>query len=155
MDTRHFETTVEISVTPVYHSEPPLITVQGFDLTWHDYLDQPRIFVFDKVCSPGQFVFSVELLNKKDSDTIPDQGLDKAVTIDWIAINGIKDQKFLWKSEYRPIYPEPWFSQQSPRPAPCLYSQNYIGWNGVWSLAVDVPAFLWIHDAQGLGWVFE
>lgn len=155
MDIRHYDTTVEISLTPIFHADPPLITVTGFDQHRHGPLSHSQIFAFNRSCSPGAYVFTVEFSNKRDEDTVPDRGLDKAVQIDWISINGIKDQRFVWQGAYQPIYPEPWFSQQWPRPEKIIKGQSYLGWNGVWSLTIDVPAFRWIHQTQDLGWIFE
>jgi len=155
MDTRYFDTKVELSITPIYHDEPPLIKVIGFDQPWNSYLEQPQVFTFNQRCRAGLYTFEIQLLNKKDSDTIADQGLDKAVTIDWIAINGIRDQKFIWKGQYSPEYPEPWYGQQDPKPPKVMSGHTYLGWNGRWTLDVTVPAFVWVHQTLDLGWIYD
>jgi hypothetical protein len=155
MDTRYFDTKIEISVTPIYHSEAPLIKVSGLDQPYHDYLEQPRVFSFNRRCGRGPYAFEIGLLNKKDSDTVPDQGLDKAITIDWVSINGIQDQRFVWKGQYCPDYPEPWYGQQDPKPQPVLWGHTYLGWNGQWRLEIQVPAFEWMHQVLDLGWIYD
>jgi hypothetical protein len=155
MDTRLYDTRIEISVTPIYHDEAPLIKISGFDQHWHDCLEVPRVFTFERRCSQGPCSFVIEFLNKKDSDTIPDQGLDKAITIDWISINGIRDQAFVWQGRYQPRYPEPWHSQQDPAPPETLQGHTYLGWNGQWKLEIEVPAFAWMHRTLDLGWIYD
>jgi hypothetical protein len=97
----------------------------------------------------------VELLNKIDADTVPDKGLDKAVIIESVSFFGISDPKFAWTGVYEPKYPEPWYSEQAVRPDAVLKNHNYLGWNGVWSIQIQVPAFLWMHQLLGLGWIYN
>jgi hypothetical protein len=55
---------------------------------------------------------SVELLNKQDSDTVADLGLDKAVIVESVSFFGIKIPSLFGLVVYEPIYPEPWASEQ-------------------------------------------
>ena len=97
---------------------------------------------------------TVELLNKTNDDTRPDSGLDKAVIIESISFFNITDNRFIWLGEYRPEYPEPWYSEQTVRPEPLLKNHTYLSWNGKWTLTFDVPVFTWIHRVQNLGWIY-
>lgn len=155
MITETYQTTIDLTIQPVWHEQPPLIRVKCFDQCLQTYIDETRTFSFRRDASPGKFDISLEFLNKQDSDTVIDQGLDKAVIIQSVAVNGIRDQKFIWIAEYRPEYPEPWYSQQDTVPPAILIGQTYLGWNGTWSLRFAVPAFQWIHQVKSLGWVFE
>jgi hypothetical protein len=144
---------LEIHLRPVWHNEPPEILI-GIDNEFEQttlYTD--KIFHY-KFNASGSATLCVELINKTDADTIPDQGLDKAIVIESISFYGIVDPQFVWVGEYRPIYPEPWASTQ-PDLKPVLTNHNYLGWNGQWTLTFDVPVFTWIHKVQNLGWIYD
>jgi hypothetical protein len=109
-------------------------------------------FESDSLCE-----LSVEFLNKQDSDTVPEQGLDKAVMIESVSFFGITDPKFVWAGIYTPNYPEPWATQQRSQGivlAPQLKSHNYLSWNGKWALTFTMPVFTWVHKTQDLGWIY-
>lgn len=146
---------VKLSVTlrPVWHQDSPLIRI-GIN---EDYdtvsLRQNTTFDFDLETSETCELI-IEFLNKKDSDTVPDQGHDKAVVIDSVSFFGITDPRFVWAGVYEPRYPEPWYSQQISKPKQFLVGHTYLGWNGKWRLTFDVPVFTWIHQTQNLGWIY-
>jgi hypothetical protein len=149
---------VKLSLTlePVWHQEPPkVITGIGANVTELELKNTTTVnfeFVSDRSCE-----LVVEFCNKKDTDTVPDQNLDKAVIIKNIAFFGISDPKFVWAGEYEPLYPEPWASQQREQGIelqPRLTGHNYLSWNGKWTLTFDVPVFTWIHKTQNLGWIY-
>ena len=155
MDTNLYNTDIALTLCPVWHNDPPLINVYVDDQVQHIVLKDTQTFNF-KICSLSKNItVSVELLNKKDTDTIVEKNLDKAIIIDSISINGIADSRFVWAGEYRPDYPEPWFSQQQTVPPAVLKNHNYLGWNGTWVINIQVPAFLWMHQVLGLGWVYD
>ncbi len=155
MDTDTYETTVDLTLKPLWHDEPPLVCIKCFDQEVQTYLTEAYTFSFRKDASPGEMFISVEFLNKKDSDTVVDQDLDKAIIIEAIKINGIQDDRFIWRGKYRPEYPEPWYSQQVVKPADILTDKNYLGWNGEWKLDITVPAFVWMHQVLDLGWIYD
>ena len=149
---------VKIAVTlrPVWHQDPPRIRV-GIDnnLTEIDLRKNTTInfdFESDSACE-----LSVEFLNKQDSDTVPESGLDKAVIIENVSFFGISDPKFVWAGVYTPNYPEPWATQQQSQGVALkqhLTPHNYLSWNGKWRLTFTVPVFTWIHQTQDLGWIY-
>jgi hypothetical protein len=143
---------LDIHLRSIWHDNPPKINV-GIN---HDIqqiiLSEDRIFHYEFIADNTSTI-TVELLNKIDSDTVPDKGLDKAVIIESVSFFGISDPKFVWAGEYRPEYPEPWASQQHEL-KPLLKSHTYLGWNGKWTLTFDVPVFTWIHSVQNLGWIY-
>jgi len=153
MDTK-FKVSVKILITPIWHKDPPFIRVSCGKEVYNYSLYDQRWFNFDFESNNVQETISVELLNKQDSDTVVDQNLDKAVIIDTVDFFGIQDPKFVWAGLYRPIYPEPWASQQHDL-KPLLTNHNYLGWNGKWTLTFDIPVFTWIHKIQGLGWIYS
>jgi hypothetical protein len=149
---------VKLAVTlkPVWHLDPPRVRLGINDnLTEIDLTETATInfeFESDQSCE-----LTVEFLNKQDNDTVPDQGLDKAVIVESISFFGIEDPKFVWAGIYEPKYPELWASQQKAQGVALkqqLCPHNYLGWNGKWTLTFDVPVFTWIHQTQNLGWLY-
>lgn len=146
-----------LTLRPVWHNDPPKIrTGINQNLTEITLRDQTTInFEFD---SDQDCDLIVEFLNKKDSDTVPEQNLDKAVIIESISFFGIEDPRFVWAGVYEPEYPEPWATQQRAQGVvlnPQLSSHNYLSWNGKWTLTFSVPVFTWIHQTQNLGWIYS
>jgi hypothetical protein len=149
---------VKLAVTlkPVWHADPPRIRV-GIDanLTEIDLRETVTInfdFESDSPCE-----LSVEFLNKQGTDTVPEQGLDKAVIVESVSFFGISDPKFVWAGVYTPNYPEPWATQQQSQGVALkqhLTPHNYLSWNGKWRLTFTVPVFTWIHQTQDLGWIY-
>jgi hypothetical protein len=142
-----------LTLRPIWHQDPPRVRLGiGKNLTEIDLRETATInFEFETNCSCDLIV---ELLNKQDSDTVPDLGLDKAVVIESISFFGITDPRFVWSGVYEPSYPEPWYSQQTIKPQSKLKSHTYLGWNGKWTLTFEVPVFTWIHQTQDLGWIY-
>jgi hypothetical protein len=154
--TTQYPVKLAVTLRPIWHQDPPRIQV-GIDnnLTEIDLRNTATInFDFE---SSQSCEFSVEFLNKQDSDTVPESGLDKAVVIESVSFFDINDPKFVWSGVYAPRYPEPWATQQRSQGvvlAPQLKSHNYLGWNGKWTLTFSVPVFTWIHRTQDLGWIY-
>jgi hypothetical protein len=149
---------VKIAVTlrPVWHQDPPRIRIGiGNNLTEIALRETVTInFDFE---SDSQCELIVEFLNKQDIDTVPEQGLDKAVIVENVSFFGISDPKFVWAGVYTPNYPEPWATQQRSQDVVLkqhLTQHNYLSWNGKWRLTFTVPVFTWIHQTQDLGWIY-
>lgn len=144
---------LDIHLRSIWHSDPPEIVVGVNNNFEQTVLSTDRVFHYEFEATDTS-VLTVELKNKSNADTIVDQGLDKAVIIESISFYGITDPRFVWAGEYRPVYPEPWASQQTNL-QPVLKNYNYLGWNGQWSLTFDVPVFTWIHKIQDFGWIYD
>jgi hypothetical protein len=145
-----------LTLEPVWHQDPPRIrTGIGTNLSEFDLKETATInFEF---ASAESCDLTVEFLNKQDSDTVPELGLDKAVIVKSVSFFGIEDPRFVWAGVYEPAYPEPWATQQQSQGvvlAPQLKSHNYLSWNGKWRLTFTVPVFTWIHQTQDLGWIY-
>ena len=139
-----YNTSIEVCLRPI---GTPVILV-GIDSTKKYTLEKETWFVFNIKRIPGALRLIVEMVDKKDSDP------ETAIEIIEVKINGISNPKFAWSGVYCPIYPEPWAStqinlQESISPA------TYLGWNGTWYLDITVPAFIWMHQTLGMGWIFE
>lgn len=89
-------------------------------------------------------VLKVEHFNKADNDP------DTAVVINSIGFFGISDPKFVWSGVYRPSYPEHYENK-----IPELPGQDYLGWNGVYSLEFGIPVFVWMHQTLDMGWLYD
>lgn len=147
---------LDICLRPVWHNEPPEINIGVDSNISRVILTDTQNFHYE-FNSTDQSIITVELLNKTDTDTIPDKGLDKAVVIESISFFGITDPKFVWLGVYEPEYPEPWATEQQQQGVVLkqhLTNHTYIGWNGKWTLTFTVPIFTWIHQVQNLGWIY-
>jgi hypothetical protein len=154
MHTKDYKVEISISLEPIWHEDPPEIILRAGPHHRVLYLKEPSTIEFEYCCQDRSSI-SVELVNKKDSDTRPELGLDKAVVVKSVAFFGITDPKFVWNGIYRPVYPQAWASQQKqPLPAE-LSSHDYICWNGVWQLDFTVPVFTWMHRVMDHGWVYD
>jgi hypothetical protein len=142
-----FPVKLVVTLTPVLTKIPPwiLISVPG-QIRRVELWETQRIEL-EFTASSGWL--EVVFYNKPDTDNT------MAVVVDKIEFFGISDSKFVWTGVYTPVYPEPWYSQQVPKPLAQLPRQNYLGWNGTWRLDFTVPVFSWIHQIQNLGWVYQ
>jgi hypothetical protein len=145
---------LDIHLRPVWHNNPPEINIGINNDIQPIILTEQHIFHYEFIANASS-TLTVELLNKTDADTVPDKGLDKAVVIESVSFFGINDPRFVWSGEYRPDYPEPWYSEQLVKPEPLLKNHTYLSWNGKWTLTFDVPVFTWIHKVQDLGWIYD
>ena len=145
---------LDIKLKSIWHDNPPEINIGINNDIQQIILSKDQTFHYE-FAADNTSTLTIELLNKTDADTIPDKGLDKAVIIESISFFGISDPKFVWSGEYRPEYPEPWYSKQATKPEPLLKSHTYLSWNGKWTLTIDLPVFTWIHKTQDLGWIYD
>lgn len=154
MDTKKYQVEIEVDIVPTYHDTVPEI-IFGIDHAEDRmHLVRPTTVRFDQLLKAGTHSVIVDFVNKADSDCVPDQGLDKYITIGDIRINRICVPRFRWLATYQPQYPEPWYSQQTPPPPPVQTGQTHLGWNGRWQLQFDAPVFGWIHHVENMGWVW-
>jgi len=144
---------LDIHLRSIWHDDPPEINIGIDDDIQRIVLRDNQMFHYE-FTADNTATLTVELLNKTDADTRPDKGLDKAVIIESVSFFDIEDDRFVWQGEYRPEYPEPWYSEQTVRPEPLLKNHTYLSWNGKWTLTFDLPVFTWIHRVQNLGWIY-
>jgi hypothetical protein len=145
---------LDIHLRSVWHDNPPEINIGINDNIERIILSDNQTFHYEFI-SDNISTLTVELLNKTDSDPVPDKGLDKAVIIESVSFFGISDPKFAWVGVYEPKYPEPWYSEQLVKPESLLKNHTYLSWNGKWTLTFDLPVFTWIHKVQDLGWIYN
>jgi hypothetical protein len=153
MDTKLYHLRADITLTPVWHSQAPNIIISlGDVIIYAGGLYKTTTFYVDQLLPPQQYDLTIEFTNKTNEDT--QDGLDKAVIIEQLTFNDISNRKFIWEGVYKPVYPEPWASEQTHL-EPLLKNYDYLGWNGKWTLTFDVPVFTWIHKTQNLGWIYD
>ena len=157
MDTKHkHRCWGKLVLEPIFHDELPEVEVCLDDIRlFYGGLDSKKTLEFDEKLPVGPHQLTVRFLNKKDQDTVVEKGLDKAVIIESVSFVGIESQRFVWSGIYTPQYPEPWYSQQSSPPPAELPSHTYLSWNGVWKLNFTSPIFTWIHQIEGMGWIYD
>jgi hypothetical protein len=136
-----------VTLTPKIGTAAPRVRVSIPGNSVTHVLHQTEKIQLEFVASSGWV--EINFCNKPELDH------NMAVIIDRIEFFGISNPKFVWRGVYFPEYPEPWYSQQIPAPAPTLPACNYLGWNGCWRLDFDVPVFTWMHQVQDLGWIYQ
>jgi hypothetical protein len=136
-----------VTLTPVFDKIAPdvLISVPGQII--RKTLGDTQRFELEFAAPWGWL--EVVFLNKPELDN------SMSVSIDTVEFFGISDPKFAWKGVYTPIYPEPWYSEQLIKPEKELPGATYLGWNGAWRLNFTVPVFIWMHQVQDLGWIYQ
>jgi hypothetical protein len=148
---------LDIHLRPVWHDNPPNINIGINNDIQQIILSEEHIFHYEFIANTSS-TLTVELLNKIDSDTVPDKGLDKAVIIESVSFFGISDPKFAWAGVYEPKYPEPWATEQRDQGVVLkqhLSPHTYLGFNGKWTLTFTVPVFTWMHRVKDLGWIYD
>ena len=114
-------------------------------------LGEPCWYSFNATSlTDSSITLEIEHFGKLDSDTDPATGADMAIIVEQIKVNGIASPRFVWAGVYRPKYPP----HMSNQPAEVKYC-NYLGWNGVWSLDITLPSFVWIHNIENLCWIYN
>ena len=136
---------LSVALTPV--GEPWVkITAPGFYR--YGQVREPTCVDLHFCTEQDQETLTIQHVNKSDLDA------HTAVIVSEVSFFGISDPRFVWAGLYRPEYPKPW-AQQQTQLASELPTQNYLGWNGTWQLTFGVPVFTWMHQCQGLGWIYR
>jgi len=151
MDTKHkFFTVMTLGTGPDSGPVDVSVSLDGsvmFDLT----INKIHRIILDRYLDPGYHELTLEFF-KSDADHT------SALMLHDVSIHGISDKKFIWGGIYRPRYPEPWASQQMVNGVLLekeLRNTDYLGWGGTWTLQFTSPIFTWIHQVQGLGWIYD
>lgn len=156
MDTKLYHLRTNLWLMPLpYNGDPEVRVMFHNKLIYSGLLSDSKVFAIDEQLPPGDYQWSVEFLNKFNTDTDINAGKDKSVIVNQVTFNNITDPKFAWAGEYCPDYPEPWYSEQQVKPETTLKSCTYLGWNGKWTLTFSMPVFTWIHKIQDLGWIYD
>ena len=102
---------------------------------------------------PGLYRLNIEFYNKDYTEYI-NYNKDQYVSIESVYVEKYP-HNFAIYSKYFPEYPEPWKSQQLEQGIKLKEQihSNYMGWNGIWQLDVELPIYRWIHKTVNLGWL--
>lgn len=146
-----FNTDIKLVLSPVYYDEYPEIKL-SFDgrQKFNGTLTEKTIFELTSDLEIGTHTIEVHFLNKKNTDTKQELGLDKAVVIESVILEGFDLERFKWAGIYYPNYPE-----HIKNAEPVLSPATYMGWNGIWILTLEIPIYTWIHKSESLGWIYE
>jgi len=131
--TKLYSVKIDVLLEPV---GTPDITVSCQDQVYHAILKEPIWFKFDYEAQMGVEKLTVEHKNRNPNDGVT------AVIVKTIKLNGIDHPSHVFQGMYHPIGLEP-------------KRTNYVDWNGIWILDYTVPVFTWMHQVQGLGWIYD
>ena len=129
-----FRVCVEVLLEPV---NTPQVKVTCSNETKNLKLSNGPLWVkfeFNQEKGPARLI--VELLDKQPNDP------DTAVIVKKIKLNDIEHIQNTYQGMYYP-------NNKDPR------RDTYIAWNGIWALEFSVPVYTWMHQAQGLGWIYD
>ena len=153
MVTRSYETRLSLTIVPLWKDTAPRIKIHVNDTCeFDDVWAETGIWTWRGNLPQGEHWLHVELYDKNDMDST------QSLQVKDIVLNDIPSDDAVYQSLYRPIYPEPWASQQVQQGhtlSPVLTGVDYLGWNGRWSLKLEIPVFTWIHKIQNLGWIYD
>jgi hypothetical protein len=142
-----YNTAFNVNLIP--HGNPQIkygidgvVANEGLELTI------PMTLQFSLDFDQGDHTFFIDFYNKTN-DT-PEMALEIAS----VSMEGMTLDRFKWAGVYYPIYPEPWYSQQTKVLPKYHNSATYLGWNGRWELTFSAPIFQWIHRLENLGWIY-
>lgn len=141
----------DIGLNPIWWRTRPEITYGIDDLTINTIELQNRTKL--RMAFPltkGEHKLWFTFNNKDYDESRLDQGLDMAVEIDSVSIEGITVDRFKWAANYYPVYPADYPDKQK-----VIKSATYLGWNGQWELPFTAPVFTWIHQLENLGWLYR
>ena len=91
----------------------------------------------------GRKTLTVAHQGKADSDPIT------AVIVEAVEFDGISRPQFIYQGIYTPNYPKHLLGQRQ------TLQQNYLSWNGGWTLDFTLPIYTWIHKTENLGWIYD
>ena len=129
-----------VTLEPV---QSPCITVTAGNIVYEQQLSSTTSFDFE-FHTVDHASLTIEHHSKSDLDP------NTAVIVRCIEFYGISDPRFIWAGTYYPTYPDHYTDQKSSLPG-----QDYLGWNGTYVLKFQVPVFSWMHQVQGLGWIYQ
>jgi len=93
----------------------------------------------------GTRTLSIEHHGKTDSDPTT------ALIVEQIKFNEITSPRFVYQGVYTPNYPKHLLDSN----AGSTLQQNYLSWNGTWTLDFTLPIYTWIHKVEDLGWIYD
>ena len=155
MDTNQtYQVNLSILVNPIWFNTPPTIRIGLNGVMENVTLDKETWFDYNYTSVSATDKLQVEFYGKTNNYTDVVGNRDTAVIIEQVKFNGISSPKFAWAGIYTPQYPLHYL-KDNPTSATALSPHTYLGWNGTWTLEFTVPVFTWIHQIEGLGWIYD
>lgn len=156
MDTELYNTEIRLKLKPVTSGGYPYCVVKvGDNTVYDDYLRDTTDINYKQEFNRSTQFLEIHFNNKTDADST--EATDKAIIIEEIEINNFKSNKFIWGGIYEPKYPKIWYSEQvknGTAPNKQLKNCTYLGWNGVFKLEIEIPAYAWIHRVLDFGMIY-
>lgn len=142
----------DMSIRLIPYDNPMIRLMLNDMLVFQGRLEQAQVFDISTELPFGPHQLTLEYMDKTNSDR------NQAIEIDYIDFEGIKADRFVWAGEYTPNYPEPWASEQRALGVELAEKHRnfkFLGWNGIWRLDFEMPIFMWIHQIENLGWIYD
>lgn len=99
-------------------------------------LSTSKWFYFEYTKEEGPDQLTVEHRNRLPSDGVT------AVVVKAITLNDITHMQNTYQGIFYPVDKEP-------------KRTDYVDFNGIWILEFTIPVFTWMHQTQGLGWIYD
>ena len=113
----------------------------------------PNIIEFTHDCEEGKdYKLMIDRAGKDTTQTVVENGeivKDQLLHIKTIEIDEINIGSLVFEGIYKPIYPEPWKSQQieSGNKLPeTIKNVTAMGHNGTWTLGFSSPFYMWLLE---------
>lgn len=146
---------IDLCLRPVYWNDLPEVKVV-FNKTelYHGSMSDEKTFSWELPANDNNRL-SIFLLNKTDNDTVDNK--DKAVIIERIGIEKFYFKSIMLQSLYKPNYSQGYYdyAKKNNIKVDSIIHSNYLGFNGEWYLDITWPTFLWLHEIENLGWIYE
>jgi hypothetical protein len=135
-----YQVKMSVTLEPV---DIPWVTVGINEQQFSQKLHKTSTFDFD-FKARERCCLKIEHFGKDDNDP------STAVIVKEISFFGITNPNFVWAGVYVPLYPVHYLDKKTP-----LQGQDYLGWNGTYTLNFNVPVFTWMHQILNLGWLYQ
>lgn len=145
---------IKVDLEFIWDDLPPQISVAVDNAcVFQGSVSQNQITVVqDCMLQHGDHALFVNFYNKSYRLRAP--GSDMAVIVRSVTFQDTSFN-FAPNGQYRPEYPEPWYSEQQSlnKTLDPVISGTYLGWNGEWRLEFSIPIYQWMHKTLNLGWL--
>lgn len=131
---KQFNTRVEVLLEPV--GEPFVKVSCGNETKIMRLANSASWVKFNFNQEKGNSQLLVEMFDKQPNDPTT------AVIVKQVKLNDIEHIQNTYQGMYYPHNKE-------------AVKDTYIAWNGVWVLDFTVPVYTWMHQTQGLGWIYD
>lgn len=139
MDTKIYPVKIELLLKPI---GTPRCLIQIGDQKNETILTEDSWFTFH--CQ-GNGINTLSVIHQGKQDSDP----TTAVIVESIKFDDISSPKFVYQGIYTPTYPKHLLGNKK------TLNQNYLSWNGVWTLEFTLPIYTWIHKVENLGWIYD